>query len=130
MAIATLERRLALNPFADRGKGKAPEEEKEIQIERDEMVESALQMCKEIINSHSGSGIYFGYKKSPLAKMALHPTQINLLQSCLKRETRLFERECVISHLIQQSYNADHNGFVLSTGDIQTAGLCVNCSGT
>ena len=107
----------------------------DIPVERDEMVEKAVS--KYIFGFYGFTKIHDSVEKLKSQVPLLAPTQIDLvLQRLLQMPYKYrpyrhsADISMYISALMQKSYDAGHNGFVLHTHDVQLHHLCADIQGS
>lgn len=117
---------MTINPF-DGKPGKLPEVANEIEVEQDSLVYRTLKeypLAKSCCEMKAGSKpIHELYETvSELELEVLSPGQIDLvLQGLLRSEGRPFDTvaSLFVNRLIQNSYDAGHNDFVLTLDDAE-----------
>jgi len=124
--MTTQIRNTQINPFANKRKGRIPDELQEVEFGRDKALERILKVYQQIDSDDE-------YKKrqrvlSRLKRKILTPSQIDIfLQKIIDKTT--FEKINsqltgeFLSRLIQYSYNKGYNGFVLHAQDTQIPNL-------
>ncbi|GAG50666.1 unnamed protein product, partial [marine sediment metagenome] len=115
----TLEQTLALNPFSKR-EGKEPEKEKKVELEVDETVERIFEGYKKLRDTREYNELKEGTSKLEVLK----PAQIDKLLQWIRSETPRDKVENWITGdfltgIIQDSYDAGYNDFVLTTADTE-----------
>jgi len=120
--MKTLERKVELNPFDNQKSQNEPEKEAKVEFENDELVEKTLKQYRTLKNELSWIKKEKQIKKQKLE--TLKPAQINNLLLQIIRETPKQKTEdeqtgLFLSKLIQKSYQAGNNDFILNTQDLQ-----------
>ena len=121
-----------LNPFGGRIRGKAPEEEQEVHIVRDDAVGRMIQKHNHFLKS-SEEDFHFDE-----ATDVLTPSQIaNLIMLMQREDPKIFNYSKFglypggkfLSQLLQLSYNRGFNEFTLPLGDSRIDHLCTGLKG-
>lgn len=116
----SLETAMGPDPFSGKTWERKPEEIVEVGVEEDPLVERILEkhhFCVKYVSSLFREKIGF---LSELEVDALTPSQINrVLQEIIDRDANVLDEVTglFLGRLIQVSYDAGYNDFVLTTGD-------------
>lgn len=119
-----------VDPFRRKAGGNSPELVDDLKIEKDELVERVFEIYHNL--NFSASWFKQATSISQLDLKVLNPAQIDvvlreILDDELRRSNEVTGR--FLSRLIQDSYNAGYNNFVLTTGDTAIEYLCYKLEG-
>jgi len=121
--------KLALNPFENKKAGKKAEQEQKIEFELDEKVERMMEQYRTFPNKDILDEL------NSMKYEILEPTQIDLLlQQIIQTKTKCAPESPAtgwfLSKIIQNSYNAGHNNFTLTTKESRIQFLGNELEGT
>lgn len=125
----SLETAMKVDPFSGREKGKSPELVDQIEAMSDPLVEHVFEIHGGL--DHDASIDDQIICVSQLKMDVLTPTQIEgVLQKIIRSGRERYGVSPFLSRLIQDSYDAGHNGFVLTTYDTQIEFLGQDLTGS